>query len=361
MPDKHTDAHDHLVHLATSAPKVRVTAGVGTLHQKTWVLRRPATLLGSGRQAHIVLPQGSINRAHCLLVNTGDALLLKDLHSGTGTQCNDKCVDLVTLSDGDVLRLGDSVLQVAIQPGDQGPDGSMSGLTYVDPLLLCEPLELRRADTGECWRVEPAVAVIGRSPGAAVRLDHPDVSLVHAAVFSVGGQLSVIDLDSRTGLGVNGESRTLSTLQAGDSLRVGPFDLLLSQLSERSGAAHMMLEVTQAAGVDRGEMLERLREELVRRGAELEQKSAGLDRDQRAVEAARLSIEKDRTALVRQAAALHEAESGLEARRRSLEQREKALRESLLRQAQGVPDAAAAFTISAGAQTDSRRMNAALH
>jgi pSer/pThr/pTyr-binding forkhead associated (FHA) protein len=295
-----------------------------------------------------------------LFVNTGDSVLLKDLHSRTGTRCNDKWVDLATLSDGDVLRLGDSVLQIAIHAGEQKPDGTLVGVAYADPLRLREALELRRADTGEFWRVEQAVAIIGRSPGATVRLDHPDVSHAHAAVFGAGDQLWVIDLDSRTGTAINGKSRTLSLVQPGDCLRIGPFDLSLSQAVQLAAVVPMH-EAAAQSGADPGEALGRLREELALRGLELEEKSLWLERDQRTVEAARLSIEKERSALLRQAAVLREAETSLEARRRSLEQREKALRESLLRQAQGTLSSAGAFTFTAGTLAESQRQSTALH
>jgi pSer/pThr/pTyr-binding forkhead associated (FHA) protein len=274
-----------------------------------------------------------------LLVNTGTAVVLKDLHSKSGTRCRDTWVDLVTLSDGDVLRLGETVFQVAIQTGEQDPSESVSGLVYADPLMLPEPIDLRRLDTSESWRAEEVVTVIGRSPGAAIRLDHPEVSLVHAAIIGVGSQLAVVDLDSRTGLMVNGQACAFSPLSAGDRLRIGPFEIGLGKpagAAAETKAAPVKTELpVGAASLAPNVALESLREELGHRACELEQKAARLERDQRAIEAARLSLEKERSALLRQAGALREMETALEARRRSLEQREKALRESLLRQAHG--------------------------
>ncbi len=46
---------EQTVELPSTAPLVRITAGFGSAGQKTWNLRRPVTLLGARRPAHIVL------------------------------------------------------------------------------------------------------------------------------------------------------------------------------------------------------------------------------------------------------------------------------------------------------------------
>ncbi len=74
--------------LPSSAPLVRITAGIGSAGQKTWNLRRTVTLIGSHRPAHIVLHDRDVSGAHCVIVNTGTDILLKDLRSREGTFCN---------------------------------------------------------------------------------------------------------------------------------------------------------------------------------------------------------------------------------------------------------------------------------
>lgn len=354
MPNQRAAQCADAVRLPANAPKVRITAGLGSVNQKTWVLRRAATLIGSGRQAHIVLQQPDVSRAHCLIVNTGTAILLKDLNSQSGTSHGDAPADLVILSDGDVLRLGETVLQVAIQAVEQDPGSSVSGVVHEDPLLLHEPIELRRDDTKQSWHLRQAVTVIGRSAAAGLQLDHPDVSLAHAAVFCVGRETAIIDLDSRTGFSVNGEPRALASVGNGDRVRIGPFSL---DLFGGAGATQPVQAFTTdaAAGLVAGfGEPETLRDELDRRDAELERRSARLDREQHAVEAGRASLEKERAALVRQASALRETEASLEARRKSLEQREKTLRDSLLRQAQGVLGGVSPFIVAADSISDTR-------
>ncbi len=80
--------------LPSEAPRVRITAGVGSAAQKTWNIRRPVTLIGSKRPAHIVLHDRDISPAHCVIINTGVDVLLKDLYTHSGTLCDDSRVDL---------------------------------------------------------------------------------------------------------------------------------------------------------------------------------------------------------------------------------------------------------------------------
>ncbi len=220
--------HPRAVTLPPPAPKVRITAGLGTAHQKTWNLRRPVTLIGASRQAHIVLADETVSRAHGLIVNTGGEVLLKDLHSTNGTRCNGQPADLVVLQDGDVLRLGDTIFQVAVQVSNADPGATRAGGIHRDQLLLPEPLVLYRANASERWSVDRAVTIIGRRPGVAIRLDHPEVSAVHAAVARIGESMAVFDLGSVWGTWVNHRRETAAFLRAGDVLAVGPFEMVVA-------------------------------------------------------------------------------------------------------------------------------------
>ena len=115
MSSGQTQQRDELLTLPEGAPRVRITAGLGTASQKSWYLRRPVTLIGSRRRAFIVLHGEAVAKAHCVIVNTGSVVLLKDLHTEAGTLCNSKGVDLIVLRDGDLVQIGSTLIQVAIQ------------------------------------------------------------------------------------------------------------------------------------------------------------------------------------------------------------------------------------------------------
>jgi pSer/pThr/pTyr-binding forkhead associated (FHA) protein len=213
--------------LPPNAPKVRATAGVGTVRQRTWVLRRPVTLIGSGPHSTIVLTEPSVAKAHCAVVNSGEAVLLKDLGSECGTCRRDERVDLALLNDGDVIQVGPTRIQIAIQVPGHRNEATDTGCTYVDPLRPARPIELDSLRGGQHCVIHEAVGVIGRGRGVAIQFDHPDVSLAHALLFRLGRDLAVCDLGSRTGTWINGERRTLSFAHAGDGLRIGPFELIV--------------------------------------------------------------------------------------------------------------------------------------
>lgn len=213
--------------LPSAAPTVRVTAGIGTATQKTWNLRRPITLIGSRRPAHILLHDQGVARAHCVIVNTGAEVLIKDLHTAEGTFCNKNRVDLAILNDGDVITVGETRLQIAIQSGSRLMDDSGLGMEIGDPLKFPEPVLLRTANGDKQWRVDDAVALIGRHESAAVVLDHEDISARHAVIFRFIDRPAVYDLGSRTGLSVGDSPCAQARLKDGSNLVFGPVVLVV--------------------------------------------------------------------------------------------------------------------------------------
>ncbi|MFH0980135.1 MAG: FHA domain-containing protein [Planctomycetota bacterium] len=283
QPEAGAGRHPSGVSLPPTAPKVRITAGLGTAQQKTWNLRRPVTLIGTSRLAHLVLSDESVSRAHCIIVNTGSEVLIKDLYSTNGTQRNDQRIDLAVLNDGDVLRLGDLTLQVAIQAVRVDPGATGLGRSYQDPLTLTSPMVLRGADSSGRWTVERAVTVIGRRPGVSIPLEHPEVSPVHAALVVVGGKPAVFDLGSGAGTWVNERCAVLAALEPGDRLRVGPFEMVVA------GAPDVALTPRSHNSL--------LFEALRTRAAELDRRERQLEEEQAVLAAARAALERERREL----------------------------------------------------------------
>lgn len=211
--------------LPSSAPLVRITAGIGSAGQKTWNLRRTVTLIGSRRPAHIVLHDRAVSGAHCVIVNTGTDVLLKDLRSREGTFCNNARVELTALKDGDVITIGTMRMQVAIQVPADLSDDSGCGLALDDPLRFPSPISISLLHTDKQWEIQDAVTLIGRHDEAAIRLAHDDVASRHVVLFRFGTRPAVFDLGSAAGLWVNGQRCSLTPLDDGDCLTVGPFGL----------------------------------------------------------------------------------------------------------------------------------------
>lgn len=214
-----------VITLPASAPLVRITAGAGTAGQKSWNLRRPVTLFGARRPAHIVLHDRNICRAHCVIVQTGTEVLLKDLHTTAGTHRNDERINVVRLQNGDVITIGAMRIQVAIHDPPTVSGKTTSNNDPTGKTLRPAPVEVQLEHTDTRWTIDDAVALIGKHPSAAIRLDHDAISARHAILFRFEGEPAVYDLGSRSGVVVNGSRCILASLKAGEHLGIGPCTL----------------------------------------------------------------------------------------------------------------------------------------
>lgn len=97
-----------------------------------------------------------------------------------------------------------------------------------------ESLLLEVRAEGEVRRIRsPRVALIGRSPSAAVRLADPTVSRLHARIERRDGQTYVEDLGSRNGTSLNGKPIPREALlEVGDRVRVGSADIVFLGVGE---------------------------------------------------------------------------------------------------------------------------------
>ncbi len=213
--------------LLSSAPLVRITAGIGLPTQKTWNLRHPVTLIGARRPSSIVLHDREVSKAHCVIVNTGSDVLLKDLHTPAGTMRGKERIDLAVLEDGDVVTIGTTAIQIAIQIPQNRSGDSGCDLECVDPNRLPKPVSLKLEHTERCWRIEDAVTLLGRHDLAAVRVDHEAVSSRQAIVFRFGASVAIFDLVGRGGLRINGHVCGSAVLAHGDRVSLGPLALVL--------------------------------------------------------------------------------------------------------------------------------------
>ena len=243
------------VTLPPNAPSVRVTAGVGSASQKTWNLRRPVAMVGSRRTALLHLGNPEVSKAHCLIVNTGTNVLLRDLASHSGTFCGDQRVELTALADGSVVRVGSTQIQVAIQAASHGNDDTETGYEYMDPIKMPKPVVLTDAE-GNRHKLERSVSVLGRREECDLILSDLDVSLAHAAIVHVQGRPAVYDLGSRNGTFVNDKRVSLAYITPGDNLALGPCQLTVengepaSQTVEQDASAAGENEQTAPAPSD---------------------------------------------------------------------------------------------------------------
>lgn len=211
--------------LPATAPQLRITAGLGSAGQKTWNIRRPVTLVGARRPAHIVVHDNNVSKAHCVIVNTGTEVLLKDLHTKGGTFQNNKPVDLAVLQDGDIIVVGTTKFHIAIRTPEPLNDDSGCGMEYMSPTEFSKPLSIHFVHSDKQWEISDAIALIGRHEESQIRLDHSEISERHAILFKFKNEPAMADLGSRTGVTINNCPCICGSLAAGDRLGIGPYTL----------------------------------------------------------------------------------------------------------------------------------------
>ena len=98
-----------IVGRAGSRPGVKhvlVVDGPGTRHELT----TGRNVIGRGTEADIRLPDTGVSRKHVDVVLDGGVAMVEDLGSTNGTLVNGRRVSRLALADGDVIRIGHSVL-----------------------------------------------------------------------------------------------------------------------------------------------------------------------------------------------------------------------------------------------------------
>ncbi|MCP4593245.1 MAG: FHA domain-containing protein, partial [bacterium] len=152
-------------------------------------------------------------------------------------------------------------------------------------------------------------------PGVPIRLEHPEVALVHAALVHIDGHAAVFDLTSASGTWVDGKRVSLALLRGGERLRIGPIELRVKeQAADGVFGEQSELEFASGAGVRIGQLL-KLQEELRIRTRQIDQREEHLESEQALLEKSRSSVERDRRALQQQAMALWKARTQFDVER----------------------------------------------
>jgi hypothetical protein len=102
----------------------------GELTGQEFILDRPLTVIGRGRQSHIILPEPMASRQHAQITHDPQGWLLTDLGSTNGTLIDGRAIGAHSahpLQPGSRVTIGNSVLVLREVPsraaGAAGPDG----------------------------------------------------------------------------------------------------------------------------------------------------------------------------------------------------------------------------------------------
>jgi len=99
----------------SDVPLVLAGGDDGPLAGQAFSLDAPLVTLGRSETNTIVVPEGTVSRAHAAIRREGDAYLLRDAGSTGGTYVNgEPLAGERTLRDGDVIGLG-TVVTLAVR------------------------------------------------------------------------------------------------------------------------------------------------------------------------------------------------------------------------------------------------------
>lgn len=204
------------------SPTLTLTVGAGTSSEKTWLVTRPITLIGSKRPAHILIHHPDVEPAHCVITTDGRSALLTDLRTASGTRCNGETCRTRILAEGDRVELGDARILVSFNESPAGLSGPprRAGGSGVAP-LTDKPLVLHEEGGERAWTIELPVAVLGSRDDADVVLSGGMSQPLHVVIFRHAQGVAAFDLSPAGGMRVNGWPTRLTNILPGDQIELG--------------------------------------------------------------------------------------------------------------------------------------------
>jgi len=170
---------------------------IGLSHEPLTIGRHPTN--------SIVIDIATVSAGHAIIEHVEGGYRLTDRNSKNGTFVNGRRIEVATLNDGDIIRIGDA-------------RGNTVSLTFraghAPQATSLDSIDLAKFDQ----------LVIGRDPECDLTLDSPLVSRRHARLERSGPAHVLIDLHSINGTFVNGQRIDRpKVLQTGDVVQIGPY------------------------------------------------------------------------------------------------------------------------------------------
>ena len=120
--------------LTTAIPRAPAVPNLGRIHVREgkgasydFELRHKITVIGRGTDADIRLTDQAVSRRHAEIRIANGATMLNDLQSTNGTTVNGVTATTTALSDGDEIRIGETVLTYRA-PADAPAGAALPGL-----------------------------------------------------------------------------------------------------------------------------------------------------------------------------------------------------------------------------------------
>jgi pSer/pThr/pTyr-binding forkhead associated (FHA) protein len=178
---------------------------------------KPFVLVGRDSRADLTLPDPDAAARQLYLQLVGGQLFGVQLSDRTAVFADGRSWECGWLRPGDELAIGRVRLRVAAAdaPADPPAPGPAGG-----PAFQFET-PATRSNPPRRFTYQQDLVLVGRTAPSEFLVRHPDVSRCHAAVVRTPAGLWVVDLLSRTGVGVNGAYGPAAAVRDGDELALG--------------------------------------------------------------------------------------------------------------------------------------------
>lgn len=207
-----------------------------------YTLTAPQVTIGRNNKNDIVIPIETVSRQHALLTLTPQGYMLTDQNSSNGLLHQGKRILSRQLANGDVIRIGDEM-------------GNLATLTYHD---------LSRPAVSSVQQVrlslDMPVITIGRTPDNVLRLNYPQVSGRHAVIRREGNQAMIEDLGSTNGTFIGGQRlqpRQPVAIPPGENIQVAGYQLVFQDnlIAETPGNTIRIDAVSLSKKVNKGNLV----------------------------------------------------------------------------------------------------------
>src|SRR5512143_2301959 len=187
-----------------AASRATLTMHLPDGRARTLVLSRESLAIGRHPTNQLVVDVPTISSEHAIVEYRAGVYHVIDRGSRNGTFVNGQRIAEIDLTDGDLIRLGETGSNVVTLTYRAGQAPQAAALDQFD---------LAAHDT----------LTIGRAAEGDLVLDSPLVSRHHARLERSGSVHVLIDLGSTNGTYVNSQRIDRSELHAGDVVQIGPY------------------------------------------------------------------------------------------------------------------------------------------
>ncbi len=207
---------------STSYRPVRLLALHAQARPAVKELNQAVTILGAGDGADLILGSSRVDAAHTAIISLRGGVYACDLGAPGGTLLCGRHIRWSRLADGDELAIGPFTFRVQLE----------DDLDDVTPTI--PGFQLRNDQTIGTVVNSEAAMVIGCDPCCDIVLQDEAISPRHAFMVWTSEGMIVRDLTGRSSVRHNGKAIQMSVVAHGDTIGIGPYELIYEAQSSTS-------------------------------------------------------------------------------------------------------------------------------